>query len=83
MVSRSGECYACGKWVNRGDRHHIVAKGMGGRKAEGPTVLMCHPCHMWVHANPGQAYESGLLVKRMSQEGRRIIEEWEAEQANN
>lgn len=31
------------------DQHHVIQKGMGGAKEEGPTLSLCRECHDLAH----------------------------------
>ena len=49
--------------------HHRKVRGMGGSRD--PSIhdlanlaVLCDAHHVWVHANPAQSYELGLLVRR-------------------
>ena len=62
-----GRCEAmAGMWcTGRCENVHHKA----GRLGEDPHALdglvgICGPCHRWVHDNPGEAYELGLMARR-------------------
>ena len=44
--------------------HHIA--GRGGPEPHRPDnlKLCCAPCHEWIHANPEESYERGLMSRR-------------------
>lgn len=46
--------------------HHRLLRSQGGTNAPANLLTLCGSgvtgCHGWVHANPGIAYELGLLV---------------------
>jgi hypothetical protein len=51
------------------DMAHRVARGMGGRPLgddwrASNVVHSCRVCHSWCHANPAEAYDLGLMLKR-------------------
>lgn len=43
-------------------RHHIRRSSQGGTHDRSNIRLLCHACHHWVHSNPAEARERGLLV---------------------
>lgn len=40
-------------------RHHVILRSQGGH--DGPTLDVCLPCHLFIHANPSVSYEHGWL----------------------
>lgn len=46
--------------------HHRRSKSVRDWLTHSPAngVLLCSACHVWVHANPGQAQASGFIVSR-------------------
>ena len=68
------ECEICG-WHRDLEAHHIVVKGMGGRKVDGPLLTVCRECHRMIHDDPATSYEKGWMVRRMSPEGRKLLGE--------
>ena len=49
--------------------HHRRSRGMGG--SSGPDIhaadnliVLCEPCHLWVHSHPAESYALGLMVRR-------------------
>ena len=44
------------------DMHERVLRSQGGSALDADNILLvCRPCHNWIHANPGHSYELGLL----------------------
>ena len=48
--------------VRPAHRHHVILRSQGGH--DGPTLDVCAPCHLHIHANPAEAYERGWLRHR-------------------
>ena len=51
------------------DRYAVVFHHKAGRKVPGANhpdriVHLCDGHHRWAHANPGEAYEAGLMERR-------------------
>ena len=72
VMARDGGCVArrlipsvaCG---GRLDPHHIVIKGMGGRKrpdVASDLITLCRMHHDWVHLHRPEATRLGLLAWR-------------------
>lgn len=61
-----GLCRRCGHAGT--EVHHRRPKGLGGTSVNPHTmprmVLLCTPCHQWVHAHPALAYPTGLLIRQ-------------------
>lgn len=61
-----GLCVRCGSEAT--DIHHRTPRGMGGSSDEETNyglaglVSLCRSCHDWVHANPAESYDNGLLL---------------------
>lgn len=47
--------------VGRGQHLHHRAKDIHDATS---LLDVCRPCHEWIHAHPGRAYELGLLIHR-------------------
>lgn len=70
IVDRAGRrCERCGRYIRDGARaslHHRKLRSQGGTDTHAGLVLLCGSgttgCHGWVHANPAQAQELGLIV---------------------
>lgn len=74
--TKGGHCIRCGRWVDEAPEHHVVNRGMGGRRTNpGPTAAACPPCHEWIHRNPREAYAGGSLFRAASPEGRALLGE--------
>ena len=63
-----GRCVRCGQH-RPCDYQHRKNRGMGGTSDERANlpangILLCRPCHEWVHAHPQDAYRAGWLVSR-------------------
>lgn len=62
-------CQRCGSYTPGGSLHH--RQGRGGPDPHRPAnlLLLCGSgttgCHGWVHAHPAEAYEAGLMVRRL------------------
>jgi len=41
--------------------HHILPRSRGGEDAAENGLLVCAPCHAWIHANPSEAKRAGWL----------------------
>lgn len=61
--------------------HHRKLRSQGGDDSEANLVRLCLECHVWVHANPAEAYESGFLVH--SWDDPEVIELAEGEKAQS
>lgn len=50
--------------------HHRRSRSVRGEHRHCPCngVLLCHSCHVWVHKNPADAQEVGLIVSRYEDE---------------
>ena len=62
-----GGCEKCGHGLmssDEGARHHRLLRSAGGRHELSNLVLLCHPCHRWVHGNPLAATKAGWIVSR-------------------
>lgn len=44
-------------------RHHVRRRAQGGGDEAANTRDVCSACHGHIHANPGWAYEAGLLAR--------------------
>jgi 5-methylcytosine-specific restriction endonuclease McrA len=44
--------------------HHIKRRSGQGKHDPENLVDLCAPCHEWVHANPKQSMDAGLLRSR-------------------
>jgi 5-methylcytosine-specific restriction endonuclease McrA len=53
-----------GPWRGRLEPHHKLRRSQGGQNTMENVIMVCRPCHQWIHAHPCQAYELGLLVMR-------------------
>ena len=70
----SGACVKCGRWCDEVPGHHIVNRGMGGRKTNpGPEVPACPLCHRYIHDHPAEAYANGWLYREATPEGRALL----------
>ena len=62
-----GMCEAQAIWAceRSGHQVHHIA-GRGGRDPHNPEglLLVCAPCHAYIHANPQLSYERGWLRRR-------------------
>ena len=65
-------CKKCGHWNMSNHAHHINPRG---RRPDlkydiNNGTVLCSPCHGWVHNNPREATEEGLLsaAKKKSEE---------------
>ena len=48
--------------------HEKLTRARGGSITDPDNcVVLCHPCHAWIHAHPRQATEGGWLLGRFSQ----------------
>ena len=66
QVPLGGRCEAAVPGVCTGTaehRHHRRRASQGGTEDRSNLVLICHRCHEHVHANPGWAFEVGLLSR--------------------
>ena len=54
-------CVRCGAVSDHA--HHRKLRSQGGEDSPENLVRLCFLCHDWVHSNPAEAYEAGLLVK--------------------
>jgi 5-methylcytosine-specific restriction endonuclease McrA len=41
--------------------HHIKPRSQGGKHEISNLMAVCFECHIWIHANPREAKEQGLL----------------------
>lgn len=48
--------------------HHIAGRGGPDPHRLENLLLMCGPCHRWVHAHPAAAYAAGLMAHRNRKE---------------
>ena len=49
--------------------HEKLTRARGGSITDPDNcVVLCNPCHAWVHAHPRQAAEDGWLLRRFSSE---------------
>lgn len=61
-LRQRGRCGRCGKALNNdGARHHRQRRRDGGDTL-GNLVFLHTACHRWVHANPAESRELGLIV---------------------
>lgn len=44
--------------------HHVKMRSRGGGNNPENMAWLCTPCHMWVHDNPAEATELGLLTSQ-------------------
>lgn len=71
VILRDGfSCRRCGKTPG-GQIHHRAPRGRGGTKVEwingkANLVLLCIECHDHVEKNRAEAYETGWLIRRTS-----------------
>lgn len=56
-----GVCEACGM-ARATDWAHRVAEGQGGPWCPSNGLHLCHPDHMWCHANPQEARARGWML---------------------
>lgn len=42
--------------------HHRRLTAQGGNDTAENLLAVCHRCHNWIHAHPGEARELGLIV---------------------
>lgn len=42
--------------------HHRRMRSQGGGHTVANLLFVCHACHAWIHAQPGESYRRGLLV---------------------
>lgn len=54
-------CAAC-EAAPAAHMHHRKLRSQGGNDEPENLLPVCVECHTWIHANPGAAYELGLLV---------------------
>lgn len=56
----NGVCEQCDA-ARATEAHHIKRKSQGGTNTLDNLVHLCGPCHWWVHANPAESANLGLL----------------------
>jgi len=44
--------------------HHVKRRSQGGGHEVENLLAVCFGCHEWIHANPAEAFEKGLLGGR-------------------
>lgn len=44
--------------------HHRLLRSQGGGHDEDNLVALCNHAHLYVHANPSESYELGLMLRR-------------------
>lgn len=45
------------------DAHEKLTRARGGSITDEDNILLvCRPCHEWIHANPAEATEAGFLI---------------------
>lgn len=60
-----GATPACESGRHRGAHaHHVILRSQGGPDEAWNLKWLCHPAHTWVHANPAEAAELGLIRRR-------------------
>jgi len=50
LLRAGSQCQLC-EATSRLDVHHLTYDRRG-REREADIIVLCHPCHEWVHANP-------------------------------
>ena len=45
------------------DVHHRLMRSQGGSHDPENGLLVCPPAHIYIHANPGESYQRGWLVR--------------------
>jgi len=58
----NGVCEQCGR-QRATDYQHRVNRSQGGKWSPSNALHLCHPCHMWIHANPNDANTFGLYLR--------------------
>jgi hypothetical protein len=65
LMERGNACEAHVEEVCQGgacDGHEVLSRGRGGDPALAEnSLLVCRPCHDWIHGHPVSATELGLL----------------------
>ena len=56
----SDNCVMCGKQAVH--THHRKLRSQGGGDEKANLLRVCAEDHVWIHANPSEAYARGLLV---------------------
>lgn len=46
--------------------HHVLMRSAGGKHTEDNLILVCQPCHHFIHHNPELSYERGWLRRRQA-----------------
>lgn len=67
MQDDETECYLCGKYMGRGEKHHVM-NGHGYREKSEADGLFCfvHPqCHKYIHAHPITARTLKMRAQRI------------------
>lgn len=59
-----GRCERCGRGLFVAEHHHRKLRSRGGGDTAANLVAICTRCHVWVHANPVKATETGWMVPR-------------------
>lgn len=66
VISRAGgqcEAWLPGVCNTRGQHlHHRQLRSRGGKNTVPNLVCICHACHDWIHRNPAESTELGLIV---------------------
>ena len=67
LLAETSNCERCG---GRNDVvHEKLTRARGGSITDPANcVVLCDPCHAWVHAHPRQSTEDGWLLRRFSSE---------------
>jgi 5-methylcytosine-specific restriction protein A len=59
-------CVRCAAPCLPGEWHHRRSRSVRDSITHSPAngILLCHTCHVWVHAHPFEARASGYIVSR-------------------
>lgn len=62
--------------------HEVLPRGTGGSATDKSNIkLVCAQCHKWIHANPKEAREAGLLRSRNHTDSAKDTQKMEVERA--